>query len=112
MATLVQLAQIGEDSRLLSIFKVGIKRAVYLMLINPASTEQQIAWAKRARFSFDDVRVDFYATLILEGALVEDATFRNECVAEMNQSGSGNLPDASFIAIVNTWVTRFVARDI
>lgn len=113
MATLQQLAEIGQDSRLLSIFKVGIKRIVYLIVINAESTPEQIAWAKRARLTFDDVRVDFYATLILEGALVENAAFRDACEAVLNQPGqSVNFSDANFLAIVNTWVARFVARDI
>lgn len=109
---LKDLAAVADNAELLSIFKIAIKRAAYVALIDPQSPVPLVAWAMRARFDKNDQRADWYAGLVLEGALVEDAQFRAYVEASLEKPGSANMSDAALITLVTTWVQRFAARDI
>jgi hypothetical protein len=109
MPQLKDLEQITQNSLLNSIFTSAIKRAAQQAIIDPNSTAQVKAWAQRAHFEFGVERSGWYATRVIEGALIENATFRNLIDAWIANPGSVSMLDQDLVAIVAVWVPRFAA---
>jgi hypothetical protein len=99
------------DAQLLNLFKIAVKRAAFTLLATPGTPQPLLDWAKRARLTLKDDRSDWYAGLILEGALNEDQAFR-DAVAVKIAGGEATLADSQFVTLVNTWVQRFAAAGI
>lgn len=112
MAQLKALADIANNAQLLSVLQVAVRRAAIAIIANPQASADEKSWAKRAHYEAVS-KAPWYASRILEGALWENAQVRDALYAAY-QAGQQEvqIDDAVLIALVNTWVGRFVANYI
>jgi hypothetical protein len=107
-----EIAEAAGNSKLNGLFEIAIKRAAFTILADLNSPAPLIAWAKRAHFEFGVPRTSWYASRVLEGALNESSTFRDAVALAMTAGDTSSMDDATFVALVSTWVQRFAAAGI
>jgi hypothetical protein len=113
MPKLKDLADVAANPELLTLFEIAVKRSAYQIVADTGATAPQQAWAKRV---LGDPglpgRANWYASRILEGALVESQSFRDAVDASLSAGTPVSLTDAQFIGLVTPWVARFAAQNI
>lgn len=112
---LEQRSLVVNDPKLLTLFKVGVTRRAFDILVAQNPPVEAVAWAKRCCLTFGEDRSSYYARLVIEGLLVDNSTFRGLVEQQLIENGAIVIPeddDEQYISFVEGWVARFIAFNV